>query len=175
MGILSGPQIQFEVERGTIVIDPFDPARLGPNSYDVRLGPTLLEIEDALMDITEAPKKLRTHTIPDYGFILRPGCGYLGHIVEKIRCDGFVPWIDGRSTMGRYFVQTHQTAGRGDDGWGPAQFTLEILATSQPVRIYAGVAIAQVTFFQLIGPRAPYQGRYQGQMGPTPPKPLPRG
>jgi dCTP deaminase len=37
-GILSDGEIRRAVERGDIVIDPFDPARLNPCSYDLTLG-----------------------------------------------------------------------------------------------------------------------------------------
>ena len=37
-GILSDSAIRKAVERGAIIIDPFDPSRLNPCSYDLTLG-----------------------------------------------------------------------------------------------------------------------------------------
>jgi len=40
--ILTGPEIHQQVMVGRIVIEPFDPARLNPNSFDISLGNKLL-------------------------------------------------------------------------------------------------------------------------------------
>jgi deoxycytidine triphosphate deaminase len=42
--ILSDTRILEEIEKGTIKIVPYDRANLGSNSYDVRLGKTLLRM-----------------------------------------------------------------------------------------------------------------------------------
>src|SRR4051812_12048937 len=36
--LLSDKRISEEMERGNIIIEPFEPRQLGTNSYDVRLG-----------------------------------------------------------------------------------------------------------------------------------------
>lgn len=171
MSILSGPEIHEQIELGHIAIEPFCPSHLGPNSYDVCLGKYLLCVCDPIFDISVEPNLIETIEIPEQGFVLEPGLGYLGHTVEKITCHGFVPWIDGRSTTGRHFLQCHQTAGRGDDGFS-GTFTLELLAAYRPVRIYSGMPIAQISFFTLKGRRNPYNGRYINQHLPTLPKPI---
>lgn len=186
MSILSGPEIGRIVEATkkaiqeglplpypSIDIDPFDAGALGPNSYDVRLGEWLVEIADLELDLTKAPERTRRFAIPPEGFLLTPRVGYLGHTVETIECRGIVPWLDSRSTAGRFFLQTHMTAGRGDTHWR-GQYTLELMATHRPLRIYAGLRVAQVSFLMLEGEPKPYQGRYNDQMGPTLPKPLTR-
>lgn len=179
--ILSGPEIARQVELGNIEIDPFDPKNLGPNSYDVHLGNKLLKLETRSMwsDPWDLTKPIPVHDIfpltidTAYGAILHKGVAYLANIVERIHCKGFVPWLDGRSTIGRYFLQCHMTAGRGDDGWD-GKYTLELISMANAIIIYPGLPIAQLTFFKLEGERKPYEGRYQGQEGPTPPKPLTR-
>jgi dCTP deaminase len=42
MSILTGKEIQRQVELGRILIDPFDARRLNPNSYNLRLDKSLL-------------------------------------------------------------------------------------------------------------------------------------
>ena len=49
---LTGPEIQRRVNAGSIVIDPFDPAHLNPNSYNLTLDKTLLVYETAI-DVQE--------------------------------------------------------------------------------------------------------------------------
>lgn len=48
MSVLTGPQIEKERADGRLLIEPFDPSQLKPNSYDVRLGAEFLHhpVED---------------------------------------------------------------------------------------------------------------------------------
>jgi dCTP deaminase len=174
MSILTGPEILRQVELGNIEIDPFNAAAIGPNSINVRLGPKLLVLRDSSLDLTKAPEIIREIDIPADGYWLERGVGYLGHTIERIRTDKYVPWIDGRSTTGRYFLLLHMSAGRADLGWN-GSLTLEMMALHKPVRVYAGLEVAQVSFFTVEGKIKPYEGRYQGSVGPRPPKPLQRG
>lgn len=172
MAYLTGPEMKKQVEAGNIVIDPFDPDRCGPNSYDVCLAPPIWKMSEVRLDIKVAPTRYTKEEIPPEGYELQPGRGYLGVLKERIYCEGFVPWIDGRSTLGRYFVIAHVTAGRGDDGW-EGHLTMELVSLCLPTVIYANIPIFQITFSTLQGERQPYQGRYNGQGPvPTPPKPF---
>ncbi len=169
--MLSGPAIVAKHFQGLIEINPFLPENIGPNSIDVRLGKQLIVMEDEEYDLAKETTCPREFTIPPEGFRLMPGVGYLGSIMERIKCHGYVPWIDGRSTIGRRFLQIHMTAGKGDDGWDGC-FTIEMMAMYKPVRVYAGMKIGQVSFMPLEGSRQPYSGVYNGQAGPRLPKPL---
>lgn len=191
MPILSGPEIVRTVTRTRnlgadaplprIDITPFDPARAGPNSYDVTLGPTLrVYRRDAFVESAgdglvttdwyldpEKNNPTREIDIPPGGYVLRPGECYLGSIAERTTCSGVVPWIDGRSSTGRLFLAVHVTAGRGDDGFGEEEpggcsWTLEMVPFL-PVKVRAGMRIAQLTYFGLVGERKPYRGKYGKQ------------
>ena len=48
--ILSDKRILEEIERGTIIIEPFKPECLGTNSYDVHLGKYLATYTDRVLD-----------------------------------------------------------------------------------------------------------------------------
>lgn len=193
-GLLSGNEISRQVNGGTIVIEPFNESMIGPNSLDVRLGPDLIQLlpygpwrkvyglpeehyaeQDEPWDLTKPipERNIIRHTIPEEGFILGKGVCYLAHTIETIYCTKFVPWLDTRSTVGRYFLQCHTTAGRGDVGW-KGTFTMEMISLANDLRVYAGLPIAQVSFFSLQGEITPYWGRYNGQTGPVLPKPLTR-
>ncbi len=170
--MLSKLAILKEMSKGNIVIEPFRHDRLNPNSYNVCLGPEIIIPLDEKFDITKPIVNFKRIMLElGQPYELQPHVGYLGHTIERIYCRGFIPWIDGRSTTGRYFLQVHQTAGKGDDGFD-GTFTLEIKAVYRPLTVYAGAPLTQVFFFRSDGESTPYDGRYQGQTGPQLPKPL---
>lgn len=169
--MLTGPEIIRQVEAGRIVIDPFDPAKVGANSVDLTLGPMLLAYKLERFGVLDMDAENPTWaiTVPDYdggGTILSPGVLYLGHTAETVGSDSFVPCLEGRSSIARLGMQVHLTAGFGDLGF-VGQFTLEIVVV-HPLRIYAGVPVCQVSFTRPEGEIALYKGRYQGQSGPQP-------
>lgn len=164
MGILSGPEILRQVALGNIVIDPM-PARVNPNSVNVRLGPVLVTYDEVTLDMRRQPRETR-HVIPADGFDLVPGTGYLGCTVERVSARGFAPFITGRSSVGRLFLEVEQTAGVADDGYS-GRLTLELVANCLPVRVYPGVQIAQVYFLPVVGERQPYCGKYHRDLGPA--------
>lgn len=169
--MLSGLAIKECVERGSIVITPFDPARVGPNSYDLCLGPRLLCTAGPL-SVAEPPRMTEV-ALPEYdgstpGFILSPGVLYLGATVEYTESHGFVPFVDGRSSAGRLGLAVHVTAGRGDVGFC-GHFTLE-LSVVVPLEIWAGARIAQIYYHPVEGCWVPYNGRYQRDGLPQPSK-----
>lgn len=181
MSVLTGPEIRRLVEYRSrlypgdvgldnlpaIEIEPFIPNRLGPNSYDVALGDTLRVHRSNRYGALDSRVENPTDLLPLHsgGLVLQPGRLYLGFTVERIRCEGLVPYIDGRSSFGRLGLSVHVTAGRGDDGWN-GQLTLE-LTVVEPLRVYAGDLVAQVTFHTVEGERAPYRGRYRNSVGPV--------
>ncbi len=70
----------------------------------------------------------KTIIIPETGFVLWPNTLYLGRTVELTKTHGFVPQIEGRSSIARLGIDIHKTAGWGDDGF-ENYWTLEIVAT----------------------------------------------
>lgn len=156
--ILSGEEIRSQL--GTnIVIEPFDPARLNPNSYNLTLHNELLTYEEVVLDM-RCPSRTRRLTIPAEGMILNPQQLYLGRTVEYTETHNLVPMIEGRSSIGRLGLFVHVTAGFGDVGFR-GYWTLEMFAV-QPVRIYPGVPICQIFFHQIIGDIQEYaSNKYQ--------------
>ena len=170
---LTGPEIERQVALGAIVIYPFNQEQLGPNSYDLLLGPELAYYGTMQLDCRReyTEEDIVRVYIPEEGYVLSPGRGYLASTVEVVGApggsgfdEGFVPHIEGKSGLGRLFLQVHMTAGFGDDGFVGA-WTLEMCAL-QPIRIYAGQCIAQAHFEPTMGRRDPYRGSYQDQRGP---------
>jgi dCTP deaminase len=156
--ILSGHEIQAQLGRN-IVIDPFDPQRLNPNSYNLTLHDELIVYEEVVLDMRK-PNRHRRIKIPADGLVLSPNQLYLGRTAERTETYNLVPMIEGRSSIGRLGLFVHVTAGFGDVGFC-GYWTLEMFAV-QPVRIYAGVAICQIIYHDLRGPFTAYQSdKYQ--------------
>jgi dCTP deaminase len=162
-------QILEEYNASKLHIKPFNIGYVGPNSYDVRLGDTLL-----VYDLSNGPldcnveNKTNTIKIPNEGLVLCPDYLYLGHTIEEIGSDYYVPMYDGRSSMGRLGIYSHISAGFGDIGF-KSQWTLEIIV-KHPIRIYSGMRIGQV-FFHVVDqkhnvPENRYNGKYVSQTGP---------
>ena len=160
--ILSGRRIRERL--GTeIVIDPFNPAQLNPNSYNLRLHDELVVYDAPVLDMrTENPvSRLR---IPPEGLELEPHRLYLGRTLEYTETRGAVPMLEGRSSIGRLGLFVHITAGFGDVGFC-GYWTLEIFCV-QPIRIYAGVEICQIFYHTIEGDYDSYEGgKYQNNTG----------
>jgi dCTP deaminase len=161
--ILTGPEIALAAGDGRLRITPFDHAQVNPNSYNVRLGSTLLVYADDILD-AHRPNPTRHVEISGEGHVLEPGQLYLGHTVERVGSDTFVPLLFGRSSVGRLGLFVEITAPIGDIGFH-GQWTL-MLSPVRPLRVYAGMKIGQVMFFVAVGPITAYAGKYQSADGP---------
>ena len=95
--ILSGREIARNIESGDIVIRPYDPRRVNPNSYNLSLHNELLVYENDVLDMKQ-PNPTRTITIPKEGLILEPHRLYLGRTKEFTTTSKFVPMLEGRSS-----------------------------------------------------------------------------
>src|SRR5438309_7858230 len=98
--ILTGEEIQLEVGRGRITIEPFHVGQLNPNSYNYRLSPEITICTDSLLDPIRRGEWSCMH-IPDDGLVLEPHRLYLGSTIESIGSDVYVPSLIGRSSLGR--------------------------------------------------------------------------
>ena len=78
-----------------------------------------------------------------------PGKTYLGATQEYTETHRHVPFLEGKSSVGRLGIDIHATAGKGDVGFCN-HWTLEI-SVSQPVRVYEGMPIAQLIYFEVHG------------------------
>jgi len=153
--ILSGHEISRCVKAGTIVIDPFTPDQVNPNSYNYRLGPW---IRMTCPDRNQDSKRVVTIRIPEEGLLLMPKRVYLGHTAEAIGSSSYVTSLIGRSSVGRLGLYLQISADLGNLGAAHA-WTLEICVV-QPLRIYSGMKIGQVSFWRPIGVSECYSGVY---------------
>jgi dCTP deaminase len=155
--ILSGHEIQARLG-GDIKIDPFDPAALNPNSYNLTLHDELMVYEEVVLDMAKA-NRVRRISVPREGLVLSPNQLYLGRTVERTETHNLVPQIEGRSSVGRLGLFVHVTAGFGDVGFA-GFWTLEMFAV-QPIRIYPGVPICQIFYHEITGEVSEYDSKYQ--------------
>ena len=170
--ILSGLEIERRLGQD-IVILPYNPVQLNPNSYNLRLCNDLYVYEGALsnpsfeLDMKQS-HKLEKLIFPPEGIVLQPGILYLGRTEEYTTTKGLVPMLEGRSSVGRLGISVHTTAGFGDVGFS-GFWTLEI-SCIHPVRIYPLVEICQIYFLEITSPFREYgsQGKYQDNKGIQP-------
>lgn len=163
--ILSGEEIRRRLGK-QIWIDPFEEKRLNPNSYNLRLHNELLVYDAWELDM-KRENTAHSLVIPPEGLRLEPGRLYLGRTKEYTRTEGFVPMLEGRSSVGRLGLFIHVTAGFGDVGFA-GYWTLEIFCV-QPLIIYPDVEICQIYYHTLLGDHKPYaSGKYQNNTGIQP-------
>jgi dCTP deaminase len=179
VSVLSDGTITRLVDEGRIVIRPWDAEKVQPASVDLRLGDSFRVFHNhraTAIDLRDPPSNLTEEiTIGgDEAFVIHPGEFCLGRTLEWVELpDDIVARIEGKSSIGRLGLIVHATAGFCDPGW-KGTLTLELNnLTRVPIRLYAGLPIAQLSFMSLDAPaRRPYGSpelgsHYQGQVAAT--------
>ncbi|KMY22935.1 dCTP deaminase [Actinobaculum suis] len=177
--LLSDVDIYEYVKAGEITLDPWDPKMVQPSSIDIHLDRFIRLFDNhryPVIDPAEPQEELtRLVEVPaDGDFVLHPGEFVLGSTYEQVTLGpGVASRLEGKSSLGRLGLLTHSTAGFIDPGFS-GHVTLELSNTAtMPIRLYPGMKVGQLCFFQLSSPaRRPYGAgaegsRYQGQRGPT--------
>ena len=171
--VLSDTAILQAIKDGKIVIQPFDASCLGSNSYDVHLSKHLAIYENYNLDAAKH-NKLKHFEIPSKGYVMKPGKLYLASTLEYTESHIFLPYLDGKSSTGRLGMCIHLTAGRGDVGFCN-YWTLEITVV-HPIRVYAGMPIAQLTYHSILGDiQMPYNLKPNAKFTEKDPKPKESG
>jgi len=177
--VLSDGTIRRLVEDGRIRIDPWDESLVQPASVDLRLGDSFRVFHNhraSAIDLRDPPQNLteEVKVTGDEPFVIHPGEFALGRTMEWVELpDDIVARIEGKSSLGRLGLIVHATAGFCDPGW-KGTLTLELAnLTRVPIRLYHGLAIAQLSFMALDAPaERPYGheelgSHYQGQVDAT--------
>ncbi len=180
--LLSDRDIKSEIDKGRVVLEPYDVNMIQPSSVDVRLDRLFRTFENhkyAHIDPAENQPEL-TREVAVEGqdpFILHPGEFVLGSTYEVISLpDDITGRLEVKSSLGRLGLLTHSTAGFIDPGFS-GHVTLELSnVATLPIKLWPGMKIGQLCLFRLESPAehpygsAVYGSRYQGQRGPTPSK-----
>ena len=151
--MISNTQIHSLMDSQDILIEPYNPADLQPASYDVHLGPEIkfyAHGPDSFIGFQPHDKQhfLTTVDLSTQRFVLiKPGQFCLASLAESITLSPRVgARIEGKSSLGRWGLGVHVTAGFVDPGWSGI-LTLELVNfNSMPMRLYAGMPIGQVSF-----------------------------
>lgn len=161
--ILTGAEITRERANGHITIEPFTPEQVNPNSYNFRLGKTLRVYQESPLDARRA-NDFEEIEIPDEGYVLEPGRLYLAHTIEVLGSEHYAPTFAARSSVARLGLFINLSASLGDIGY-IGQWTLQLYGMNR-VRIYPGINIGQMMWWQPRGEILLYDGKYQGAAGP---------
>ncbi|MBI5470540.1 dCTP deaminase [Candidatus Kaiserbacteria bacterium] len=154
---LSDVDIEKAVRAGEITIEPWDPKRLQPASYDIRLGNKFIENVASNTPLIDPVKKIyakTSETIVKDGdeYILHPGISVLGTSKEYFGSDHFLIQIGGKSSLARVGLMIHNTAGIINPGHF-LNITLELTNQNNvPIILRPGMDIAQLTFSKLTSP-----------------------
>lgn len=163
--LLSGEEIKKNLG-GDIIIEPYRPSQLNPNSYNLRLSNELLVYDTDTLDMKKE-NPVRRLLIPEDGLLLQANTLYLGRTLEYTKTEKFVPMLEGRSSVGRLGLFIHVTAGFGDVGFA-GYWTLEMFCI-HPIVIYPNVEICQIYYHTIQGDYQKYDsGKYQNNTGVQP-------
>lgn len=176
-------QIRKYVESGKLGITPFNIEQINPNSYDLRLADEFVRYRDFI----EIDEDYNTTIIDPYNpdtinyeletvesetYIIKPYEFILARTVETVSLpDDICAQVGGKSSLARIGLSVHQTAGFGDAGFS-GTYTLELFnANRRPIKLYAGMKIAQIMFNETEKACRPYNVRksskYQDQVNTT--------
>lgn len=167
MSILTRDEILAAIAAGDIVIDPFDPADVGPASVDLHLGNEFRVFRKVrhivrVTDDTNYEDVTDKVTVKDY-LMLMPGETVLGITRERVRlASNICGWLEGRSRFARLGLLVHVSASFMQPGIANKQ-CLELSNFSpMPLQVLPGTAICQFVFQRTIG-AAQYVGRFRDQ------------
>ena len=150
-------EIQRQIKEGTILIDPCNENTLTkPNSATVSIGSDLYTFDYTIVDTKHKNAYLRELTsdklqtlhkvsIPSSGLLLEPRKVYLAKTKEHIMTDGYVPVINGRTSLSLLGISIELTSGYLEDHF-EGNLLLSIVAT-KPTIIYPNIEIGNLTFF----------------------------
>ena len=155
--ILSDKSIKEKINTGEISISPFSQDSLQPASYDLHLDSNIMYFNtdgNNIIDVKKPVDDLIVKTqISDSGFVIEPHQLVLANVIEITGVDSkHVGRLEGKSSLARIGLIIHATAGFLDPG-NKLRLTLEMVNLSPlPIRIYAGMKIAQIAFEELDTP-----------------------
>ncbi len=178
--VLSDRDIKVEIDRGRIIIDPYDPECVQPASVDIHLDNRLLVFKTwrspFYIDVKKSQEDLNELVVieGEEPFFLNPGEFVLGSTQESLTLpDDIVARLEGKSSLGRIGLLIHSTAGYVDPGWR-GHLTLELSNVAKlPVTLYYGMKIGQISFLRLSSAAERVYGadglgsKYQDQTEPT--------
>lgn len=135
------------------MVSPYEPEQINPASVDLRIGNEFIELRSG--------SHFKQDTLQ-----LSFGDAVLATTVEHVAIpSGYAAMLLLKSSRAREGLD-HALAGWIDPGF-EGQLTMELHA-HRDVMVQAGQRVVQMVLHRMVAaPERPYQGRYQGQIGPT--------
>ena len=167
MTVLTRDAIREELDRGRVVITPFEADQLGAASIDLTLGDEIRVFEHPTQPIDLLVETdYRDHTRVanlDTPYVLEPGSTIHGITRERIRLPGdLCGFLEGRSRFARLGLMIHVTSAFVQPGVDNRQVLEMSNVAGHPLRIHAGVRLCQLVLMRTDG-EARYEGRFARQ------------
>lgn len=165
--ILSDFDLRAYLSSGRLRVDPFSEEIVRENGIDLRLGKNYCMVveSDSVLNLSKNEDLSKYYECSESEeFILRPNKRYLLHTLEYVSLPPeLMGFVELRSTFARLGLMIPPTI---IDGGFEGQITIEVLSTSFPINLRAGIRFLHVVFSKLTTPVSkPYRGKYQGQRG----------
>ncbi|MCC6041741.1 MAG: dCTP deaminase [Desulfurococcaceae archaeon] len=173
--ILSDWDIRVYLEKKLLIIDPLFDDTVRENGVDLRFGYRFCRfkgggvvIDTRLMNLFDALDCMDVNR--DEGFVVEPYEHVLATTLEWVELPhDLVGLVNLRSTFARVGLYIPPTV---IDAGFKGNVTIELIGGPNPVRVYPEQRFLHVVFLRTSSPvYRPYQGKYQGQVSVTPPKP----
>lgn len=163
----SDVDIREAMNKGLLVIDPYEDSQIQPASIDLRLGRTFkVPKHKTHIDIST---EVEYSDVEADSFIIKPKSFVLATTIERVALSvDILAMVQGRSSVGRMglFIENAGWVDPGFDG----QITLELFnACNSAITIEAGRRICQLAIAEMKTPASGigYSGKYQFQSGAT--------
>jgi dCTP deaminase len=163
--ILTGTDIVRQVNAGQILIEPFHPENVEPNSYGFHLGDSMICYDEVALDCKKSPK-LKTLPLLADGVLLVPGVIYLGSTLERMGSDHYAATLYARRSTSTLGMWIQVSAPLGHTG-ALIPWTLEITVV-HPILIYPRMKIGKIAFWRPQGEIRGYQGKYSRSRSAVP-------
>lgn len=162
--LLGNVAIREAIQAGHIVCDPM-PAIIEGTHIDVTIGPFTWIAADGPVELATADSSEQyvSFDASESGeILLPPGRLVLAHTHEFIgtTVPNLLPVMHGRSTLARWGVQVHLSAGWGDPGYA-SRWTMEIVNhRHDAVWLPVGARVACIAFMRVEGANSLYTRPY---------------
>lgn len=175
--ILSDVDLMIAIDSGQLGVSPLVEGSIQPASIELHLGNSFkqMKLSRFPIDLLNPHIEYDEYEIKDNTRIkIEPGGFFLAHTKETVRIpNGTVARVEGKSSLGRFGLAIHVTAGYVDPGF-EGEITLEIVNLSlNALLLTPGMKIAQLCVMQMTSEASePYghpkfKSHYQGQTGAT--------
>ncbi len=170
--ILSDGGIKAYLERKLLVVEPLEEDQIRENGIDLRIGCEYARFKrtDKVLDVNERVNVEeyyeRGNLCKEGGVIIKPYEHVLLHTMESIKMPvDLVALVNLKSTLARLGLYIPPTV---VDAGFEGQIVIEVIGSSFPVKLTAGVPFVHLILVRLDSPvRRSYaeRGHYQGQRG----------